>query len=84
MIEGVLIAFLGALLGLILGGIFCWLQWKFGIISMGMQTSITQGYPIKVKFADFVITMLVISIITILIGLHPARLASRIAAVKHL
>jgi lipoprotein-releasing system permease protein len=84
MTEGILIAFLGAFLGLILGGIFCWLQWKFGIISMGMQTSITQGYPIKVKLGDFVSTMLVISAITILIGLHPARLASRIAAVKHL
>jgi lipoprotein-releasing system permease protein len=51
---------------------------------MGMQTSITQGYPVKVQLADFVITLLVISIITILIALHPARLASRIAAVKHL
>jgi lipoprotein-releasing system permease protein len=84
MTEGILIAFFGTIYGLILGGILCWVQWKFGIISMGMQTSITQGYPIKVKFADFVSTMLVISIITILIGLHPARLASRIAAVKHL
>jgi lipoprotein-releasing system permease protein len=84
MTEGVLIAFFGAFFGLVLGCIFCWLQWKFGIISMGMATSITQGYPIKVKALDFVSTALVISVITYLIGLHPARLASRIAAARHL
>ncbi len=84
MTEGLLIGFSGAFLGLILGSIFCWLQWKYGIISMGMETSITQGYPIKVKASDFFYTGLVISIITFLIALHPARLASRMAAVKHL
>jgi lipoprotein-releasing system permease protein len=84
MTEGVLIGFSGALLGLILGGIFCWLQWRFGLISMGMATSITQGYPIKVKASDILSTVLVISVITWLIALHPARMASRIAAVKHL
>jgi lipoprotein-releasing system permease protein len=82
--EGVLIAFSGAVLGLTLGIVFYWLQQKYGLISMGMETSITQGYPIKVKGLDFLITMLVITIITLLISLHPAKMASRIAATPHL
>lgn len=82
--EGALIASLGAIVGLILGGIFCWLQFRFGIISMGMETSITQGYPILVKPADLLLTMLVVTLITIFISFHPARLASRFAAVRHL
>ena len=82
--EGVLIAFTGALLGLALGIIFYWLQQNYGIISMGMETSITQGYPIKVKGVDFVLTLFVITIITIIISVHPARMASRIAATPHL
>jgi lipoprotein-releasing system permease protein len=82
--EGVLIAFSGAILGLTLGIIFYWLQTSYGLISMGMETSITQGYPIKVKGLDFVITMLVITAITLLISLHPAKMASRIAATPHL
>lgn len=82
--EGVLIAFSGAFLGLALGMIFYWLQQQYGLISMGMETSITQGYPIKIKGLDFLLTMLVITLITVLISLKPAKMASRIAATPHL
>ncbi|HEY9489212.1 MAG TPA: FtsX-like permease family protein [Chryseosolibacter sp.] len=82
--EGVLIAFLGAFVGLALGMIFYWLQQKYGIISMGMETSITQGYPVKVKGLDFLLTMSVITVITILISIKPAKMASQIAATPHL
>lgn len=82
--EGVLIAFLGAFLGLALGIGFYWLQQNYGIISMGMESSITQGYPIKVKGLDFLLTLVVVTIITILISLHPAKMASKIAASSHL
>lgn len=82
--EGVLIAFAGAFLGLALGMAFYWLQQNYGLISMGMETSITQGYPIKVKALDFLLTMVVITVITIMISIHPARMASRIAATPHL
>ncbi|HEY0651574.1 MAG TPA: FtsX-like permease family protein [Chryseosolibacter sp.] len=84
MTEGALIAFIGAAAGLIFGGIFCFLQLKYGIISMGMETSITQGYPVKVKAIDFVAAFFVVSVITVIISFHPAKLASRFAAVKHL
>jgi len=82
--EGVLIAFTGAFIGLALGIAFYWLQQKYGLISMGMETSITQGYPIKIKAIDFFVTMIVITVITLLISLHPAKMASKIAASPHL
>lgn len=82
--EGVMIAFSGAFLGIALGIVFYFLQAKYGLISMGMETSITQGYPIKVKVVDFVFTMLVITAITILISFKPAKMASRIAASPNL
>lgn len=84
MTEGAMIAFIGAMIGLFLGGAFCYLQLKYGIISMGMETSITQGYPIKVNPLDFVAAFLVVSVITVLISFHPAKLASRFIAIKHL
>lgn len=77
--EGSLIAALGAGLGLILGGILCWLQLRYGIVSMGMETSITQGYPIKVKATDFIAVVLVVSAVTFLISIRPARMAGRFA-----
>lgn len=82
--EGGLIALIGAASGLALGGLFCWIQLRFGIISMGMETSITQGYPIKVNATDLFLALVVVSVITFLISLYPARVASRFAAAKHL
>ncbi|MFZ2906904.1 MAG: FtsX-like permease family protein [Cyclobacteriaceae bacterium] len=82
--EGALIAIGGTLLGLTLGGIFCWIQLKFGVISMGMETSVTEGYPIKVIPTDFLYTMLVVSFITVATSYRPAVLAARSAAVKNL
>jgi lipoprotein-releasing system permease protein len=82
--EGSLIASCGAVLGLALGGFFCWLQLNFGVISMGMETSITQGYPIKVNAIDFVATLLVVSLITFVISIRPAMLASRFVHKKEL
>jgi lipoprotein-releasing system permease protein len=77
--EGSLIAASGAVIGLMLGGIFCWLQLNFGLISMGMESSVTQGYPIQVRFTDFVAILLAVSIITFLISIRPAKLASKMA-----
>ena len=82
--EGALIAVSGALLGLVLGGVFCWLQQQHGIISMGMETSVTEGYPIKVIPTDFLYTMLVVSVITFLTSYRPAVLAARSPAVQNL
>lgn len=82
--EGALIAFVGAFVGLLLGGIFCFIQMQFGIISMGMETSILQGYPIKVRWTDFVYTLIVVSVISFLISIRPAVLASRINIVRDL
>lgn len=83
-VEGGLIAFGGALLGLALGGIFCWLQLNYGIISMGMETSVTEGYPIKVRAIDFISTLAVVSVLTFLISWRPAILASRSISVRNL
>ncbi|HET7180391.1 MAG TPA: FtsX-like permease family protein, partial [Chryseosolibacter sp.] len=63
--EGILIAFAGAFVGLALGMGFYLLQQRYGLISMGMETSITQGYPVKVKGMDFLLTLGVVFIITV-------------------
>lgn len=82
--EGGLIALLGAVAGLVFGAVFCWLQENFGLISMGMETSITQGYPIQAKPFDFIAVLSVVIVVTFLISAYPAKLAARFAAVKHL
>jgi len=82
--EGGLIAIGGTFLGLILGGFFCWLQMHHGIISMGMETSVTEGYPIKVIPTDFLYTMAMVSVITFLASYRPAVLAAKSPVVQNL
>lgn len=82
--EGLFIAMLGTTCGLLLGGALVWLQMRFGFVSMGMESAITEGYPIKPVFSDFLLTLTVVAVITMLISLRPAHLAARAAAVEHL
>lgn len=82
--EGVFIAMVGTSLGLLLGALLVWAQMQFGFVSMGMESAITEGYPIKPVLSDFLLTLGVVAIITILISLRPAHLAARAAAVEHL
>lgn len=82
--EGLFIAMLGTSCGLLLGGALVWLQMRFGFVSMGMESAITEGYPIKPVLSDFLLTLTVVAVITILISLRPAHLAARSASVEHL
>lgn len=82
--EGALIALSGTVFGLLLGSTFCFLQQNFGLISMGMETSITQGYPIKMAWMDLLSTLVAVTLITFLVSSRPAAMASRFAAIEHL
>jgi lipoprotein-releasing system permease protein len=75
--EGALIAFLGAGIGLALGGTICWLQDTFGLVGMGMENAIVSSYPVKMQFTDFLLTATVIISITALVSFYPAHKASR-------
>ncbi|MDN5203992.1 ABC transporter permease [Fulvivirgaceae bacterium BMA10] len=76
--EGAIIAFTGAVIGLILGLLVCWIQQTFGIISMGMETSVLDAYPVKMQLTDFVYTAISIIIITFLASYRPAIMAARV------
>lgn len=75
--EGALIAFIGAATGLLLGGIICWMQDRFGLVSMGMENAVVPNYPVKMKWIDFVSTSGVIILVTFLVAVYPASRASR-------
>lgn len=83
-VEGAMIALGGATLGILIGGIFCLLQQQFGIVSMGMETSVTAGYPVKMELTDFISTLTVVSLLTFLISWRPAVLAARSVSVHNL
>jgi lipoprotein-releasing system permease protein len=82
--EGALISFLGAGIGLILGGVICWLQDTFGLVGMGMENAIVSSYPVKMKLTDFLLTSLVIISITAFVSFYPAHKASKNPTLQHL
>ncbi|MBP6573971.1 MAG: ABC transporter permease, partial [Flavobacteriales bacterium] len=62
--EGMLITVVGALSGIALGLLLCWLQQRFGLLAM--QDSVVEFYPVKVLPLDLVLitgTMLLIGFI---------------------
>ena len=80
--EGAIISFSGAIIGLVLGFILVLLQQEFGFISMGMQTSVINYYPVKMEFLDFVWTSLCIILITIMASIRPALMATKYNSIK--
>jgi lipoprotein-releasing system permease protein len=82
--EGALIAFTGAASGLLLGGLICWAQDQFGLVGMGMGNAIVSSYPVTMKMFDFVSVTFVIVVITFLISIYPARMASRSFSIEQL
>jgi lipoprotein-releasing system permease protein len=78
--EGALIAFIGAAAGLAIGGLICWMQHQFGLVSMGMENAVVPDYPVKMKWIDFASTSCVIILITFLVSAYPASRASKFYA----
>ena len=72
--EGVMISCIGAVSGLLAGLVICYLQQKYGWISLGTQ-GIEAAYPIEVRSWD-VVSVLAISVgMSVLTAIRPAWLA---------
>jgi lipoprotein-releasing system permease protein len=82
--EGLLIAAVGTISGLLFGALIVVLQQNFNMVSMGMDTAVVDGYPVKMDVTDFLYVFVVMTFVTILISSRPAALASRFASVQHL
>ncbi|MFD2999897.1 ABC transporter permease [Pontibacter toksunensis] len=84
LMEGALVAFIGAAYGLSIGMLICNLQQNFGLVSMGMSTSVVEAYPVKMQVQDFVLTGLAIIVITLLVSVRPARKAAAMSVTENI
>jgi lipoprotein-releasing system permease protein len=78
LVEGMIIAFSGALLGLVTGYLLCYLQQSYGFVPLGMETSLVKSYPVKLQGLDFLVTSLIVFVLTMIASYLPALKASRI------
>ncbi|GAB3824872.1 FtsX-like permease family protein [Pontibacter rugosus] len=84
LMEGALVACIGAAYGLTLGMLICNLQQNFSIVSMGIASSVVEAYPVKMKVTDFIFTALAIIVITMLVSIRPANKAAAISVKDNL
>lgn len=82
--EGCIIAFSGAIIGLILGIGISWIQQEYGIIGMGIQSAIMNAYPVKIQASDIFLTATAIIAITLLASFQPAMKAAKTYSVSSL
>ncbi|MDN3668842.1 FtsX-like permease family protein [Echinicola jeungdonensis] len=82
--QGAIIAFSGAIIGLLLGFVFCWLQDTYGLISLGVASSVVENYPVKIIWTDFLWTSISVVVITFLAAYRPAAIAAKVKTVEHL
>jgi lipoprotein-releasing system permease protein len=75
--EGALVSFIGAIVGLVLGGLICYLQERYGIVKIGIESSFIDAYPVKMQLSDFLFTAISIIVITLLASYLPAKRAAK-------
>ena len=77
LVEGLLIALSGAVVGMVAAWGLGWLQQTFGLITLGVQTSLVDAYPIEMQVSDFVYTGIGVVLMTLLAAYRPAQLAAK-------
>ena len=79
LLEGRMIAALGAIAGIALGLMLCWLQQTFGLVGMGAESGmfVVNAYPVSVHYSDVLIVFLTVLAVSWLAVWYPVRYISR-------
>ncbi len=77
--EGFLISLAGALLGLVLGGVLCWVQQEYSIVTMGDTEGnfIIEAYPVSVYLTDILLVLVTVLAVGWLAIWYPVRYLSK-------
>ena len=79
--EGRMISLIGAMVGVILGLILCFIQQEFGLLSLGGGNSggnfVVDAYPVSVHVWDIVIVFVTVLVVGFLSVWYPVRYLSR-------
>lgn len=77
--EGRMISVVGALLGIGLGLLLCWMQMRFGLLKLGEESGafIVDAYPVSVRGTDIVLIFFTVIAVSFLTSWYPVRYLSR-------
>jgi lipoprotein-releasing system permease protein len=78
-----MISFIGCVVGMVVGLIFCILQEQLGFIKFGDNLTAIDAYPIALKFTDFILVFLTVTCIAAIASGISARLSiKRLGEIK--
>jgi lipoprotein-releasing system permease protein len=75
--EGWMISIVGAVTGLILGFVICWIQQTYGIVKLQSETLIMDSYPVVMKIRDFIVVPSTVLLIGYWAAWYPVRFLTR-------
>jgi lipoprotein-releasing system permease protein len=75
--EGWLISIIGALTGIILGFLVCWLQQRYGLVKLHSESLIMDSYPVVLKLKDFIIVPGTVLLIGYWAAWYPVRFLTK-------
>ena len=77
LLEGCLISFMGALIGVVLGLVLCLIQQEFGILSLGSGDMagafVVDAYPVSVQWGDVFLVLITVLLVSFLSVQYPVR-----------
>ena len=79
MFEGRMIAAAGAVLGIILGLLLCWIQIQFGVVSLGRSSGsfVVDAYPVSVHASDIALVFVTVLVVGWIAVWYPVRHLSK-------
>ena len=77
--EGRMISAIGAVVGILVGLLLCWIQQTFGIIALGSSAGsfVVDAYPVSVHWEDIVVVFITVLVVGFLSVWYPVRYFSR-------
>jgi lipoprotein-releasing system permease protein len=75
--EGWLISIIGAITGIILGFLVCWLQQRYGLVRLQSESLIMDSYPVVLKLKDFIIVPVTVLLIGYWAAWYPVRFLTK-------
>jgi lipoprotein-releasing system permease protein len=75
--EGWLISIIGAIAGIILGFVICWLQQTYGLVKLQSNSLIMDAYPVVMKIKDFIIVPGTVLLIGYWAAWYPVRFLTK-------
>jgi ABC-type lipoprotein release transport system permease subunit len=76
LLEGMLITFIGAFSGILLGTLICFLQKRFSLVKFS-EGYVVDAYPISFQMTDFILVIIVVMIIGLFAAWYPVRVFTR-------